>query len=195
MKTIKQVADELGISKQRLYRYIKKHCISDVHHDAGVMYITDALENNIKTVFSENEAHHDAGVMHITDTGEAHHDAGVMHITDTGEAHHDAVKIAELEREIIELKHRIELLEQQNQALKEDKLDLQRNRDNLVSALTVSKTDLARLENIIMRISSLPLGKRVFGWSGAIARLTMQPDADTANVIEVTGETNETVSK
>lgn len=180
MKTIKQVADELGISKQRLYRYIKKHCISDVHHDAGVMYITDALENNIKTVFSENEAHHDAGVMHITDTGEAHH---------------DAVKIAELEREIIELKHRIELLEQQNQALKEDKLDLQRNRDNLVSALTVSKTDLARLENIIMRISSLPLGKRVFGWSGAIARLTMQPDADTANVIEVTGETNETVSK
>lgn len=188
MKTIKQVADELGIRKQRLYRYIKKHCISDVHHDAGVMYITDALENNIKSVFSKSEAHRDVEVERITDTDEAHHDVGVKRIA-------DAAKIAELEREIIELKHRIELLEQQNQALKEDKLDLQRNRDNLVSALTVSKTDLARLENIIMRISSLPLGKRVFGWSGAIAQLTMQPDADTANVIEVTGDANETISK
>ena len=180
MKKIKQVADELGISKQRLYRYIKKHCIGDVHHDAGTIYITDALENDIKTAFSKNEAHHDTEVIHITDADESHH---------------DTVKIAELEREIIELKHRIELLEQQNQALKEDKLDLQRNRDNLVSALTVSKTDLARLENIIMRISSLPLGKRVFGWSGAIARLTMQPDADAADVIEVTGESSKTVLK
>ena len=180
MKTIKTVADELGISKQRLYRYIKKHCIGDVHRDAGVMYITDTLENDIKTAFSKNEARHDTEAKRIADAGESHH---------------DTVKIAELEREIIELKHHIELLEQQNQALKEDKLDLQRNRDNLVSALTVSKTDLARLENIIMRISSLPLGKSVFGWSGAIAQLTMQPDADAANVIEVTGESSETVLK
>lgn len=29
-----------------------------------------------------------------------------------------------------------------------------------------------------MRISSLSLGKRVFGWSGAIAELTMQSDDD-----------------
>ena len=180
MKTIKTVADELGISKQRLYRYIKKHCISDVHRDSGVMYITDTLESDIKTAFSKNEAHYDTEVKRFADAGELHH---------------DTVKIAELEREIIELKHRIELLEQQNKALKEDKLDLQRNRDNLVSALTVSKTDLARLENIIMRISSLPLGKRVFGWSGAIAQLTMQPDADAANVIEVTEESSETVLK
>lgn len=179
MKTIKQVADELGISKQRLYRYIKKHRISDVHHDAGVMYITDALENDIKGLFSKDDAHRDAGTMRITDVGDAHH---------------DAIQIEELKREIVELRHRIELLEQQNQSLKEDKLDLQRNRDNLVSALTVSKTDLARLENIIMRISSLSLGKRVFGWSSAITQLTMQPESDVTNAIELTEEVSETIS-
>ena len=149
----RNISNELGISKQRLYRYIKKHRISDVYHDAGVMYITDALESDIKGVFSKEDTHRDAATMRIADAGEAHR---------------DALQIEELKREIVELRHRIELLEQQNQALKEDKLDLQRNRDNLVSALTVSKTDLARLENIIMRISSLSLGKRVFGWSGAM---------------------------
>lgn len=178
MKTIKQVADEIGISKQRLYRYIKKHRISDVHHDAGVIYITDTLESDVKKLFSKSNMHHDVATMHIADAGDAHH---------------DAIQIEKLKQEIVELRHRIELLEQQNHALKEDKLDLQRNRDNLVSALTVSKTDLARLENIIMRISSLSLGKRVFGWSSAIAQLAMQPESDVTNVIELTEEVDETV--
>ncbi|MBP0968091.1 MAG: hypothetical protein J5722_10675, partial [Oscillospiraceae bacterium] len=75
------------------------------------------------------------------------------------------------------------------------KADLQRHRDNLTAALTVSKTDLARLENIIMRISSLPLGKRVFGWSGAIAQLTTQPDAVMDNVIDIAEESTEPVSE
>ena len=51
MKTIKQIADELGVDKQRIYRYVCKNHISDVHHDAGVMYITDVVESLIKQRF------------------------------------------------------------------------------------------------------------------------------------------------
>jgi predicted DNA binding protein len=69
MKTIKMIADELGISKQKVYRYIKRQNISeahheahhDAHHDAGVMYYDDAVEKQIKSHFKEiskpSEAH------------------------------------------------------------------------------------------------------------------------------------------
>lgn len=63
-KTIKQLADELGIDKQKVYRYVKKNHINDVHHDTGVMYIDEAVEKLIKSHFSESfvsdEVHHDA---------------------------------------------------------------------------------------------------------------------------------------
>lgn len=51
MKTIKQVADELGISKQKLYRYIKSHHINDIHRVESTMYIDETLENKIKQHF------------------------------------------------------------------------------------------------------------------------------------------------
>jgi len=38
MKTILQIAKELGIDKQRVYRYIKKNHINEVHQEKGVMY-------------------------------------------------------------------------------------------------------------------------------------------------------------
>lgn len=60
MKTIKQVADELGISKQKLYRYIKSHHINDVHRIESTMYIDDILENKLKQHFNENAASTDS---------------------------------------------------------------------------------------------------------------------------------------
>lgn len=51
MKTIKQVADELHIPKQRLYRYIKSHHINDIHQVESTMYIDDMLENKLKQHF------------------------------------------------------------------------------------------------------------------------------------------------
>ena len=89
MKTIKQLADEIGVSKQRVYRYIKKHRISEVHHDAGVMQYDDAAEMLIKQYFS--------GVDHIDD---AYHD---VHQTASLDAVGDTVNdtlIAMLQREL-----------------------------------------------------------------------------------------------
>lgn len=63
-KTIKQIADELGLSKQRVYRYVKREHISEAHQKNGVMYYDEAAETLIKQGISDNstsdEAHHEA---------------------------------------------------------------------------------------------------------------------------------------
>lgn len=70
MKTVKQIADEIGIPKQRLYRYIKNH-ITDVHQENGVMYIDDVAESLIKQGFFREtvscEVHHDVHHDAVTD--------------------------------------------------------------------------------------------------------------------------------
>jgi len=72
MKTIKQMADDIGIDKQRVYRYIKKHHINEAHHDVGVMYFDEAVEVVIKSAFIKNtvssEAHHEAHQTTSNDT-------------------------------------------------------------------------------------------------------------------------------
>ena len=68
MKTLKQIADEIGVSKQRVYRFIKKNHINDVHHEAGIIYISDTLEELIKSHFQKNNTHHDTYHNCINDT-------------------------------------------------------------------------------------------------------------------------------
>lgn len=70
-KTIKQIADELNIDKQRVYRYIKKNHINEAHQKNGVMYYDEAAESLIKQGFFQksvsNEAHHEAHQNHINE--------------------------------------------------------------------------------------------------------------------------------
>lgn len=56
MKTQKEIADILGISKQRVYRFIKANCISEALHEAGVMYYDEAAESLIIGHFSGQAA-------------------------------------------------------------------------------------------------------------------------------------------
>lgn len=76
MKTIKEIADAAGVSKQRAYRYIRQNHISEAHHDAGVMQFDDAAASRIISHFlGENcisDAHHDV-----------HHDASNDTVVDT----------------------------------------------------------------------------------------------------------------
>ena len=57
MKTIKQMADEIGVGKQQVYRYIRKNRISEAHQKNGVMYYDDAVEAQVIQHFSENGLH------------------------------------------------------------------------------------------------------------------------------------------
>ena len=61
MKTTKQIADMLGIDKQKVYRYIKKHKIKEAHQDGSTLYYDGIAESRINRFFSDittsNEAH------------------------------------------------------------------------------------------------------------------------------------------
>lgn len=65
------MADELGISKQTAYRWIKRNHISEVHQDGKTMQYDDAVFDRMKSVFSQesttSEAHQNAS-NHINDT-------------------------------------------------------------------------------------------------------------------------------
>lgn len=74
-KTIKEIADELGVDKQKVYRYIKKNHISEVLHEAlqknGVKRYDEAAEMLIKQgLFEESvssEALHEVHQKHINE--------------------------------------------------------------------------------------------------------------------------------
>lgn len=75
-KTIKEIADELGVDKQKVYRYIKKNHINEVLHEAlqknGVKQYDEAAETLIKQGFSKesasSEALHEVHQKHINET-------------------------------------------------------------------------------------------------------------------------------
>jgi hypothetical protein len=53
-KTIKQMADNLNISKQKVYRYIRKHRIKEAYQKCDTMYYNEAVEIQIRSYFSTN---------------------------------------------------------------------------------------------------------------------------------------------
>lgn len=75
-KTIKQIADDLGVDKQKVYRFIQKNHINEVHHEAhqknGVKYYDEAAQMLIKQGFSDkatlNEVHREVLQNHIKST-------------------------------------------------------------------------------------------------------------------------------
>ena len=71
MKTIREIADEIGIDKQRVYRHIKNQGMT-AHQKQGVMYFDDVAEVRIKQYFlqghTSNEAHHKASPDVTNDT-------------------------------------------------------------------------------------------------------------------------------
>lgn len=67
-KTIKQIAAELKIDKQKVYRYVRKNHISDVHQKSGVMWCDDAVEASIKQHFAGGSASVDVHHKHIKST-------------------------------------------------------------------------------------------------------------------------------
>lgn len=79
MKTIKEIADELGVDKQKVYRCIKKNhikevnqeCISETRRRNGVKYYDEVAENLIKQGISgdieSSEMHQEVHQNHIND--------------------------------------------------------------------------------------------------------------------------------
>jgi len=66
-KTIRQIADELGIDKQKVYRYIRRNHINEAHQTASsdtvAKWYDEAAQSQIKQHFSKfvtsDEVHHE----------------------------------------------------------------------------------------------------------------------------------------
>lgn len=54
-KTIKQIADEIGISKQKVYRYIQKSGIKEARQEGQVKWYDEAAQTQIKKHFSDKK--------------------------------------------------------------------------------------------------------------------------------------------
>ena len=82
MKTIREIANEIGVDKQKVYRFIKQNHINEAHREAlqrsGVKYYDEAAEMLIKQGFlgenASSEAHHE---VHQNRINEAAFDAVV----------------------------------------------------------------------------------------------------------------------
>lgn len=120
-KTIKQIADEIGLDKQKVYRFIKKNHINEAHQKNGVMYYDEAVESLIKSHFSK-----------ITTSNEVHQTTSNDAVIDVLMKQSEILK-NELEiknKQIDELNKRLEenqrLLDQQQQlqAIAENKIKL-----------------------------------------------------------------------
>ena len=72
MKTIKEIADELGVSKQKVYRFIVRNHITASSEVKQSKLYDEAAEMLIKQGFLEDEpyqkSHHEAHQNHINDT-------------------------------------------------------------------------------------------------------------------------------
>lgn len=72
MKTIKQIADDLGVSKQRVYRYIKANNIGEAHRDRVASYYDESAETlvklHFKSDFASTETHQNVSSDTVVDT-------------------------------------------------------------------------------------------------------------------------------
>jgi len=55
-KTLKQIADEIGVSKQRVYRFVKQFKIPASYQDGNKMYYDEAVETSIKEEFLSKDS-------------------------------------------------------------------------------------------------------------------------------------------
>ena len=66
MKTIKQISDEIGVSKQRVYRFIKSQKINSAQQIGSSLHYDEATEAYIKEHFGQGEANgSDSSNSHI----------------------------------------------------------------------------------------------------------------------------------
>lgn len=106
-KTIKQIADELKIDKQKVYRFIKKHCINEAHQKDGIMYYDEAVQKLIISHFIQNTTSSEA---HQSTSNDAVNDAVLKQF----EAVIETLKI-QLEAKDKQLEQMQKLLDQQQQ--------------------------------------------------------------------------------
>ena len=209
MMTIRELADELGISKQAVMKRIDTlGCRDELMQIGGQYQLDNALAETIRmysmvvdrqppttnqvvdrqpityklvSVLEDQIASKDKVIeQHQAEIERlrqqlAEQEQMIAALRMKANLYDEQKKLYEEALEqIAELKVKSALYERQEDEiaeLKADKADLKRHRDNLTIALSMSKADLARLENVVTQMAALPLSTRIFSWSGTVQHL------------------------
>jgi DNA-directed RNA polymerase specialized sigma subunit len=67
VKTLKQIADNLGVSKQRVYRFVKANRITEAHQGHIGAHYDEAAESLILSHFKKETASHESHQKHISE--------------------------------------------------------------------------------------------------------------------------------
>lgn len=118
MKTVKQIADDLGVSKQKVYRFIVRNHITASSELKQSKLYDEVAENLIKQGIFENKSHQ-----------KSHHEAHQNHINNT------------VSEAVIELLRRE--LDQKNEQLKEKDRQIS-ERNQQITALQEENRELSR---------------------------------------------------
>lgn len=134
--SMKQIAEKLNVSKQRVYRCIKANCISEAHHEVVkgntvLMYDKAAVERISKLLGVSDEVYHEA----VNEAVEAHHET----VNDTVEVHHEAVNEALLKQ--------LEIKDQQIKELNERLAEAHKSLDQEQQLHLLSKQRILELES------------------------------------------------
>ncbi len=170
MKSLKQLAEEIGVSKQAVYkRYTGKlfnECSPYVTTEYSKLMFDETAEAIIKKDFIDNPSIDRTRSTEGADTENSVYDELRVENTDLKLQLADKDKtIAVLE---VQLRNSMETIE----SLKADKQDMQKYRDKLTDALMISSADAIKLEDIIRKLAAATLRARLFKWSDTVKALT-----------------------
>lgn len=117
-KTLKEIADELNISKQKVYRYVKDNHIIEAVQNGQAKQYDEAVQEQIKQHFSKNEPHQ-----------KPHREAHQNRINDA--VYEALIKQLEIKDAQIEKLQTLLDQEQQLNALNQQKLQLLENKETV----------------------------------------------------------------
>ena len=118
-KTLKEIADELGVDKQKVYRFVKKNHINEVLQSASVKQYDEVAQRLIKQHFSEKVCVNEAHQNHIND---AVFDALLKQLEEKDKQIDELQRLLDQEQQLNAINQKkIELLEQKEEATVEEK--------------------------------------------------------------------------
>lgn len=118
-KTLKEIADELGVDKQKVYRFVKKNHINEVLQSASVKQYDEVAQRLIKQHFSEKVCVNEAHQNHIND---AVFDALLKQLEEKDKQIDELHRLLGQEQQLNAINQKkIELLEQKEEATVEEK--------------------------------------------------------------------------
>lgn len=158
MKTIKQIADELGVSKQKVYRFIQKNHINEVHQEVH----HEALQRNTVKMYDEvAERLIKQGLFGETASDEAHQEVyREVHQEYINEAVFDTL-LNQLETLQKELDRKNEQISKLEDSLMKSQENLEREQQlHLISQQKILRLETAATEETVEKES---FWRRLFG--------------------------------